>query len=332
MAESIYVMSKTSGAQELPKVVQWTRTGLVQKNWGSHESFEALVFSPRLAAQVQKIALGLLGAQEICAKARVAWRRGAFVWGPPGGGKTAVTRAVALLLGWRHVTISGAEILDVHHLVRALHESAAINQAVIVIENIDQILRRIDTGVFLDIFDDVSNRSEGLFWMATTRRPEDVSKIQLVRPGRFDDSLRIANPDAETKRKYYATYIEPIMTTLGIDAALSKQENLPLLEANDQLSFAHLEEMRCLLVRVLMDGDSAKVGQELSTYCQEQVIGFNRWGGRTEQALELEERVRHTDPRHLLSALEVTDAFKRVIELTVGSAAEALIAAEEQKG
>ena len=332
MAESIYVMSKISGAQELPKVVQWTRTGLVQKNWGSYESFEALVFSSGLAAQIQKLALGLLSAQEICAKARVPWRRGAFVWGPAGGGKTAVTRAAALLLGWRHITILGAEILDVHHLTRALNESSATSHAVIVIENIDQILQRIDPSVFLDIFDDVSNRREGIFWVATTRRPEDVPKIQLVRPGRFDDSLRVAYPNAETKRKYYETYIEPIMTDLGIDPALAKQEHLSVLETNDQLSFAHLEEMRSLLVRVLMDGDSAKVSQELSTYCQEQVIGFNRWGGRTDQALELEERVRHTDPRHLLSALEVTDAFKRVIELTVGSAAEALIAAEEQKG
>lgn len=321
-------MSKTSGALELPKVVQWTRAGFVGGTWGPHESFEALVFAPVLRARLQKLALGFLSAQEICSKARVCWRRGALVWGPPGSGKTAVTRAIALLTGWRHVTITAAEMLDAHHLVRALHESAAA-QTVAVIENLDELLRKIDPGFFFDAFDAVSNRVDGVFWAATTRHPEDLPKNQLVRPGRFDDSLRVSWPNAEEKRAYYEAYVGPFLSGLGEDSEALKQELLSLLESNENLSFAHLQELRTLMVRVLMDGDSARLGGELQSFCREQVISANRWGGKRAVIDELEERVRLVDPRHLLSALQVTDAFKRIVELTVGTAAEAFQASAE---
>lgn len=333
-------MSKLSGAlsavvgisNDRPKVSVWTRTGFVQGTWGPYETFESLVFTQELQGQLQKLALGFLSAQDICAKARVPWRRGAFVWGPAGSGKTAASRAVALLLGWQHVTIPASEVLDAHSLNRALHDVLTQPLSVVVIENIDEILSRIDVAVFLDAFDNVSDRAEGVFWVATTRNPEVVPKSQLVRPGRFDDSIRVVNPSAEVKAKFYEAHIEPILKGVGADVQSFRLEHLAILEANAAISYAHLNEMRVLAARVLMDGDPSRLGPELQTFCQEQLIGADRSGGRSAQAAELDERVKLVDPRHLLSALQVTDAFKRIVELTVSQASEALTAATvEQK-
>lgn len=333
-------MSKFSGAlsavleisKDRPSVLQWTRTGFVQGTWGAYENFESLVFTQELQSKLQKLALGFLSAQEICAKARVPWRRGAFVWGPAGGGKTAASRAVALLLGWQHITIASSEIHDTHALTRALHDVLNQPLSVVVLENVDEVLSRIDVAAFLDVFDNVSDRAEGVFWVATTRNPEIVPKSQLVRPGRFDDSIRVANPSSEVKAKFYEAHIEPILRGVGVDIGAFKADHLAILEANAAISYAHLNEMRVLTARVLMDGDPSRLGPELQTFCQEQLIGSDRSGGRSAQATELDERVKLVDPRHLLSALQVTDAFKRIVELTVTSATDALTAATvEQK-
>lgn len=321
--------AKGPSAGEQSKVLTWTRTGFVQGTWGAYDSFESLVFAQPLQSQLQKLALGFLSAQDICSKARVPWRRGAFLWGPAGTGKTAASRAIALLLGWQHVTIPASEILDAHALTRALHEVAAHPLSVVVLDHIDVILKRVDVSDFLTVFDEISERAEGFYWIATTRTPENVPKSQLVRPGRFDDSLRVTQPTADVKTRFYEAYIAPFLKSVGVDVENVKADHLAALDSNPSLSYAHLQEIRVLMTKVLMDGDPAALSEAIQTYCQEQLIGGNRWGGQTAATEELAERARLVDPRHLLSALQVTDAFKRIIELSVSSASEALTAASE---
>ena len=64
---------------------------------------------------------------------------------------------------------------------------------------------------------------------------------------------------------------------------------------------------------------------------QEQVISGDRWGGPSSRATELEERIKLSDPRLLLSALHVTDAFKKIVEATVTNASEAMATAQGEK-
>jgi SpoVK/Ycf46/Vps4 family AAA+-type ATPase len=328
-------MSKTSSgagsenSSERPEITQWTRTGLVKGSWSSYDTFEALLFTPNIRAQIQKLALAFLGSEDLFTKAKLSWRRGLFVYGPAGCGKTAASRAIALQLGWQHITIPSHEILDSHLLMRALAQVSTRTPAVVVLENINEVFRHVDPAVFFDIFDQVSERTTGIFWVATTRKPEDVPKEQLVRPGRFEEVLRNTPPTFEVKKLYYETYIEPFLTDIGP----AKAEHLALLESNEHLTFAHLHEMRHLIVKVLMDGSDdpevtpiGKLIHELELYCQEQVIASDRAGGRTQDATALEERIKFSDPRMLLSALQVTDAFKRVIEMTVSATSDEKVA------
>jgi SpoVK/Ycf46/Vps4 family AAA+-type ATPase len=296
--------------------------GPVEGRWGPYETFESLVFDPATQSQLQKLGLAFLGAQDFCTKAKLPWRRGAFFFGPPGCGKSAATRGLALLLGWQHVTIPAYEILDTFHLTRALFESAAPS-TVVVIDNIDQIFKRIDISDFFDIFDQVAEKCDGVLWAVTSRNPEDVPKMQVVRPGRFEESMRLTHPSAEVKKKFYETYLEPFMQdTLGP----AKAEHLALLEQATTLTYAHLEEMRQLIAKVIMEAEPDRLVSEFQTFVQEQMIAGDRWGGDSTRTQELEERVKLSDPRLLISALQVTDAFKRVVEATVGEMAEAIAA------
>lgn len=332
-------MNKTSGA-ELPRLLQWTRTGMVEGTWGPYETFESLVFSENLRGHLQKLALGFLGAQDFCVKAKLPWRRGAFLFGPEGCGKSAAGRAIALLLGWQHVIVPEHEILDAHHLMRALGEARGYSPGVIVIDNIDRIFKRIDPRVFFDAFDFVAERSDGVFWIATSSRSEEVPKDQLLRPGRFEETVRLPLPSSEIKRKYYEAYLEPFMVAaLGDQAEMlvsAKNEHLGMLEANPDLTFAHLQEMRLLIAKVIMGGTAQggafdQLIPEFQMFCQEQVIAGDRSGGRSAQNVELEERVRLADPRLLLSALHVLDAFKKIVEASVSTASDALVAANHSQ-
>ena len=331
-------MSNPSGADSsgapIAKLLQWSRSGVVEAPWGAYETFESLVFGAGMQTTLQKLALGFLGAQDFCVKAKLPWRRGAFVFGPGGSGKSAASRAIALLLGWQHITIPAYEILDTNHLTRALFECARHSPSVVVLDNIDQILTRIDETAFFDIFDNVSERSDGIFWIVTSRKPEHVPKNQLVRPGRFEEPLRLTPPSGEVKKKYYETYLEPFMVAAlgGEPEALghAKLEHIALLESNPDLSFAHLQEMRLLIAKVIMDGDPEKLVPEFQMFCQEQVISGDRWGSPSSQSNELADRVRLSDPRLLLSALHITDAFKKIVEATISNAGEALKAAQSE--
>ncbi|MBI3555901.1 MAG: ATP-binding protein [Deltaproteobacteria bacterium] len=329
-------MSNTSGADgsgaPVAKLLQWSRSGMITGSWGPYENFESLVFSAALQTQLQKLALGFLGAQDFCAKAKLPWRRGAFVFGPGGVGKSAASRAVALLLGWQHITIPAHEVLDTPQLTRALFECARHSPSVVVLDNIDQFLTRIDETDFFDIFDLVSERSDGIFWVVTSRKPELVPKNQLVRPGRFEEAVRLTPPSADVKKKYYENHLEPFMVaalggqpeTLGA----SKLEHIALLESNPDLSYAHLQEMRLLIAKVIMDGDPEKLVPEFQMFCQEQVIAGDRWGSPSSQSHELEDRVRLSDPRLLMSALHITDAFKKIVEATISNATDAIKGAQ----
>jgi hypothetical protein len=156
----------------------------------------------------------------------------------------------------------------------------------VVLENIDEVFKRVDARDFFDLFDLVAERSDGVFWVATTRHAEDVPKSQLLRPGRFEERLWLSPPSSEVKKVYYETYLAPLM-----NAGEAKADHLELLAANPDLTYAQLQEMRLLIAKVIMDGDPEKLMPEFRSFCQEQVIGSDRSGGQTAQADQIEARV-----------------------------------------
>src|SRR6266851_1022132 len=138
--------------------------------------------------------------------------KGVLLYGPPGTGKTLLARAVAGEAGVPFYSISGSDFVEMFvgvgaARVRDLFEQAKANApAIVFVDEIDAVGRHRGAGfggghdereqtlnqllVELDGFD----TKGGVIVIAATNRP-DILDPALLRPGRFDRQIVVAQPD-----------------------------------------------------------------------------------------------------------------------------------------
>ncbi|MEA3423703.1 MAG: ATP-dependent zinc metalloprotease FtsH [Bacillota bacterium] len=144
--------------------------------------------------------------------------KGILMVGPPGTGKTYLSRAVAGEAGVPFYSISGSEFVEMFvgvgaSRVRDLFDNAKKNPpCIIFIDEIDAVGRKRGAGlggghdereqtlnqllVEMDGFGD----HEGIIIMAATNRP-DILDPALLRPGRFDREVTIGIPDIKEREE-----------------------------------------------------------------------------------------------------------------------------------
>src|SRR5437016_3103492 len=143
--------------------------------------------------------------------------KGLLLVGPPGTGKTLLSRAVAGEAGVPFFSISGSEFVEMFvgvgaSRVRDLFEQAKRQApSIIFIDEIDAVGRKRSSGqgggahdereqtlnqilVEMDGFEGDSH----VIVIAATNRP-DVLDPALLRPGRFDRQVTLANPDVKER-------------------------------------------------------------------------------------------------------------------------------------
>src|SRR5262244_1023253 len=143
--------------------------------------------------------------------------KGVLLYGPPGTGKTLLARAVAGEAGVPFYSISGSDFVEMFvgvgaSRVRDLFEQAKANApAIVFVDEIDAVGRHRGAGfggghdereqtlnqllVELDGFD----TKGGVIVIAATNRP-DILDPALLRPGRFDRQIVVAQPDLNGRR------------------------------------------------------------------------------------------------------------------------------------
>ena len=160
---------------------------------------------------------------------------GALLVGPPGTGKTLLARAIAGEAGVPFFTISGSDFVEMFvgvgaSRVRDMFEQAKKNAPCIVfIDEIDAVGRNRGSGygggndereqtlnqllVEMDGFE----ANEGVIILAATNR-RDVLDPALLRPGRFDRTVNVPNPDIKGREKILNVHANK--TPLGPDVDL----------------------------------------------------------------------------------------------------------------
>src|SRR5215467_11775337 len=202
--------------------------------------------------------------------------KGVLLYGPPGTGKTLLARAVAGEAGVPFYSISGSDFVEMFvgvgaSRVRDLFEQAKANApAIVFVDEIDAVGRHRGAGfggghdereqtlnqllVELDGFD----TKGGVIVIAATNRP-DILDPALLRPGRFDRQIVVAQPDLTGRKgilrvhargKPLAQDVEldaiarrtPGFTGAGLANVINEGALLTARGNQTQISMAHLEE------------------------------------------------------------------------------------------
>ena len=143
--------------------------------------------------------------------------------GPPGTGKTYLSRAVAGEAGVPFFTISGSDFVEMFvgvgaSRVRDLFEQAKKNApAIIFIDEIDAVGRKRGAGLGgghdereqtlnqLLVEMDGFGVNQGIIIMAATNRP-DILDPALLRPGRFDREIVVGAPDVKGREAIFKVH------------------------------------------------------------------------------------------------------------------------------
>jgi cell division protease FtsH len=161
--------------------------------------------------------------------------RGVLLVGPPGTGKTLLARAVAGEANVPFFTISGSDFVEMYVGVGASRVRDLFAEArkqapcIIFMDEIDAVGRRRGAGVGggndereqtlnqLLVEMDGFAANAGVILIAATNRP-DVLDPALLRPGRFDRQITVANPDVLGREQILKVHARRM--PLGADADL----------------------------------------------------------------------------------------------------------------
>jgi transitional endoplasmic reticulum ATPase len=159
--------------------------------------------------------------------------KGILVSGPPGCGKTLLAKAVATESGVNFISVKGPALLSKYvgeseKGVREVFRKARLAAPCIVFfDEIDSLVpargaSSSDSHVaervlsqFLTELDGIEEL-KGVVVLGATNRP-DMLDPAVLRPGRFDEAVRIPMPDEEDRREIFAVHLRHKPLAAGID-------------------------------------------------------------------------------------------------------------------
>lgn len=168
----------------------------------------------------------------------IPWKRGIFLYGKHGCGKTAFTRALGEKLNMPVFVIYAISMTNTD-LLKAWATVMRHSPCIVLFEDIDNVFHKRESknkntfqsvlsfDTFLNVLDGVE-KNEGILTIVTTNKPEEIDEALCSvsngfngissRPGRIDRTIELKEMDSECRRKVacrilkgYDSYIDNIV-------------------------------------------------------------------------------------------------------------------------
>jgi hypothetical protein len=221
---------------------------------------ETLLLSETIRRRVEVDLIQFFSPQvgELYRSMSVPCRRGVLLHGPPGNGKTSLIRHVgARLPDVPAMILRPAADFDSDDLEEVIRRWGAAAPAILVIEDLNWLLTKVNVSTFLNLLDGV-DRSIGkgaLLLIATTNHPDQLDPAVNNRPGRFDVMLEIPPPDRALRAEFLRR---------GLGDAVDAETIESVATRTDGLSFAHLQEvLRLSGLNAIHAGRTVRTAQDL---------------------------------------------------------------------
>jgi transitional endoplasmic reticulum ATPase len=167
--------------------------------------------------------------------------RGILLYGPPGCGKTYITKALANEAGVNFIAVKGPELLSKwvgeseQHVRDVFRRAKQVSPAIILFDEIDSLApkrglsvgTRVTEQVVSQLLTEMSGieEMEGVVVIATTNRP-DILDPALLRPGRFDRLVYVPAPDEKTRLEIFKIHTKDMpLKGVNLEKLAKQTEN-----------------------------------------------------------------------------------------------------------
>ncbi len=238
---ALFFVSSRSGGSALGEVVSFGRIGKGRQRGRSRQrstvTFDDVAGLPEAVEELREV-VDYLTRPERYLELGAAPPKGVLLFGPPGCGKTLLSRAVAGEAAVPFFAVAGAEFVESLVGVGAARvrdlfaRVRAVAPAIVFIDELDAAARTRGSGASgggSDERDQTLNQllvemdgfeaSEGIVVIAATNRP-DILDPALLRPGRFDRHITVERPDLERRRAILSLHARRKPVSPDVDLAL----------------------------------------------------------------------------------------------------------------
>ena len=195
--------------------------------------WDDLFLPPVLKAEIKQSVETILSSERFYRDSNIPWKRGIFLWGKPGLGKTTIIKTIVHNYNFKTVTVAPGT--GDSALKDAFSYAEEQNPALLYFEDLDSMFQKIDISLFLNLMDGIAAKN-GVFVIATAN---DITKFKeniTDRPSRFDRKYEIPLPDKAMCLKYFKKWFGKILTS----ARLTELANHSV---KYQFSYAYIQEL-----------------------------------------------------------------------------------------
>ncbi|CAN5189724.1 AAA family ATPase [soil metagenome] len=185
---------------------------------------EQIVLPAGVLERIERTTFGMSRHAERLRASGRHMRRGLLLHGPPGVGKTLTAMYLATQMPDRTVVLLTGQGLGT--VTTSVDLATALAPAIVILEDVDLVAMERSFEPTNAILFELLNAMDGLdtdhdvLFVLTTNAPARIEPALAARPGRIDQAVELALPDADGRRRLLALYGEGLQLALDGDDEL----------------------------------------------------------------------------------------------------------------